>query len=101
MAESSSSHTEINSRMTTEDEKKLSWQYVTKHERFCGVGGNCAWQLNFCQERRKGSYTRVWTHLLEMVGFGIGVCKVTPKDLADMQRLEEEAKVRVANNAPK
>ena len=37
-----------------------------------------------------------------MVEFWIGLRnKVTPKDLAAMQRLEEESKVRMTNNSPK
>ena len=30
--------------MSTEDETKLLWQYVLKHERLSGGGGNFSWQ---------------------------------------------------------
>ena len=39
---------------------------------------------------------------LKIVGQGIGPClKVTPKDIADMQRLEDEAKTQMERKAPK
>ena len=41
-------------------------------------------------------------HLLKIIGQGIGPClKVTPKDIADMQRLEDEAKIQMERKAPK
>lgn len=102
MSESSSSHTKVSSKMTAEDDTKLLWQHATKNERLNGGGGNIAWQWNFCQEHRKGSYTRVGAHLLKLGGYGIGVCKkATSKDLAKMQKLEDEAKAQILKNAPK
>ncbi|XP_038891577.1 uncharacterized protein LOC120080967 [Benincasa hispida] len=88
--------------MTTDDDTKPLWQYVTKNERLNEGRGNISWQCNFCQENKKGSYTRVRAHLLKLSGFGIGICKkITHKDLAEMQKLEDEAKTRIARNAPK
>ncbi|XP_022156306.1 uncharacterized protein LOC111023231 isoform X2 [Momordica charantia] len=85
-----------------EDEMNPLWRYVTKNQRLNEAGGNVSWQCNFCQETKRSSYTRVRAHLMKLSGYGIGICqKVTLKDVAEMQRLEDEAKIRKEKNAPK
>ena len=87
---------------TVEDDSKSLWQYVIKIKKLSDGGGNFSWQCNFCHVIKKSSYTRVRAHLLKIVGQGIGSClKVTPKDIADMQRLEDEAKTQMERKAPK
>ena len=75
---------------------------MTKIKKLSDGGVNFSWQCNFCHVINKSSYTRVRAHLLKIVGQGIGPClKVTPKDIADMQRLEDEAKTQMERKAPK
>lgn len=71
------------------------WNYVTVVEKKSDGGGNVTWQCNFCKVIKKGSYTRVKGHLLNFPSAGIRPCeKVTSKDVATMQRLEDNAKGR-------
>ena len=75
---------------------------MTKIKKLSDGGVNFSWQCNFCHVINKSSYTRVRAHLLKIVGQGIGPClKVTPNDIADMQRLEDEAKTQMERKAPK
>jgi hypothetical protein len=100
MATSSDATTNVDSN--EEDASKPLWKYVTKHGKINGGGGNMLWQCNFCNRTHKSSYTRVRAHLLKLPGQGIGVCKkVTIKDISEMQKLEDEAKERARENAPK
>ncbi|KAG5556173.1 hypothetical protein RHGRI_006710 [Rhododendron griersonianum] len=56
---------------------------------------------NFCSVVKKSSYTRVRGHLLKLSN-GIGPCQnVTKEVLATMKKLDEEAKARMKENAPK
>ncbi|KAG5540905.1 hypothetical protein RHGRI_020969 [Rhododendron griersonianum] len=77
------------------------WSYVTKLEKLGNQGGNTLWQCNFCSVVKKRSYTRVRGHLLKLSN-GIGPCQnVTKEVLATMKKLDEEAKARMKENAPK
>ncbi|KAG5532188.1 hypothetical protein RHGRI_026721 [Rhododendron griersonianum] len=77
------------------------WSYVTKLQKLSGAGGNTQWQCNFCGVIKKSSYTRVKGHLLKLSN-GIGPCtKVTNEALATMKKLEDEAKAKMKDNAPK
>ncbi|KAG5515994.1 hypothetical protein RHGRI_036887 [Rhododendron griersonianum] len=55
------------------------WSYVTKLEKLGDKGGNTLWQCNFCSV----------------------VKNVTKEVLATMKKLDEEAKARMKENAPK
>jgi len=89
-----------------EDLSKPLWKYVSKYDKTSegggGGGGNITWKCNFCGQTKKSSYTGVRAHLLQLPGNGIGLCtNVTSKDIAQMQKLEDEAKERAKMKAPK
>ena len=80
----------------------LLWKYVTKIDKIGVGGGNVHFQCNLCQLSFKGTYYRVKAHLLKISGHGVQVCrKVTPQLLIEMQRLVDEAEVRVKRGVPK
>ena len=86
---------------STEDDHTPLWRYVTKLEKG-PTRGNCTFQCNYCMQIFKGSYYRVKAHLLRMTGHGIKVCpKVTPTFLMEMQKVANEASLRLKNAAPK
>ena len=94
--------TGASSAPNAEDLNKPMWKYVTRYEKPGEAGGNVSWQCNFCNKVAKSSYTWVRAHLLKIAGAGIGACpKVTMKDISEMQKLEEEAKYRLQQHAPK
>ncbi|KAJ0985234.1 hypothetical protein J5N97_003590 [Dioscorea zingiberensis] len=94
--------TGASSAPNVEELNKPMWKYVTRLEKPGEGGGNVSWQCNFCNKVAKSSYTRVRAHLLKIAGTGIGACpKVTMKDISEMQKLEEEAKFRLQQHAPK
>uniref|UniRef100_A0A5B7AFB0 BED-type domain-containing protein n=1 Tax=Davidia involucrata TaxID=16924 RepID=A0A5B7AFB0_DAVIN len=85
-----------------EDINKPLWKYVAKFDKLSDGGGNISWQCNFCHQVKKSSYTRVRAHLLRLPGQGIVACsKVTTKDILEMQKLEDEVKLRLKSNALK
>lgn len=97
----SSPITSDNTSIDDEISKPL-WKYVTKYDRINEGGGNISWQCNFCHQQKNSSYTKVRAHLLKLSGFGIGACKnVTTKDISEMQKLDDEAKIMMKNNEPK
>ncbi|KAK3183092.1 hypothetical protein Dsin_030378 [Dipteronia sinensis] len=78
------------------------WKYVTKLEKMGKGGENMSFKCNFCQQVYKGSYYRVKNHLLKMKGGGIASCpKVTVANLSEMQKVLEEAELRVKQSLPR
>ncbi|KAK3228260.1 hypothetical protein Dsin_008122 [Dipteronia sinensis] len=94
-------------RVETETDSDLNdnaplWKYVTKHEKMGKCGGNMSFKCNFFQHVYKGSYYRVKNHLLKMKGGGIASCfKVTVANLSEMQKVLEEAELRVKQSLPR
>ncbi|KAK8973821.1 hypothetical protein V6N11_032951 [Hibiscus sabdariffa] len=67
------------------------WDYVTKLEKRGTVGGIWNFQCNICGETRSGSYTKIKTHLLQISGERVAICKkVTKSQKLEMVRLVEE-----------
>ncbi|KAK1567809.1 hypothetical protein Q3G72_016908 [Acer saccharum] len=72
------------------------WKYVTKLEKMGKGERNMSLKCNFCQHVHKGSYYRVKSHLLKIKGGGIANCpKVTVSNLSEMQKVLEEAELKV------
>ncbi|OMO86889.1 hypothetical protein COLO4_20882 [Corchorus olitorius] len=72
------------------------WNYVTKMAKTNEGGGNSIFVCNFCGGTFKRSYSRVKAHLLKLSGHGIRVCpKVTHEHLAEMNRVVEEAQLKL------
>ncbi|XP_028104489.1 uncharacterized protein LOC114303554 [Camellia sinensis] len=95
---SSNSANNTPSAFDAEDDKPL-WKYVTRLEKSGAKGGNYTFQCNFCRVTRKGSYTRVKAHLMQIKNQGIEVCpKVTSKDKADFERAIAEAELKLKNS---
>ncbi|XP_028078181.1 uncharacterized protein LOC114280056 [Camellia sinensis] len=95
---SSNSANNTPSAFDAEDDKPL-WKYVTRLEKSGAKGGNYTFQCNFCRVTRKGSYTRVKAHLMQIKNQGIEVCpKVTSKDKADFERVIAEAELKLKNS---
>ena len=93
----------VGSPLTDFDEsKKPLWKFVTKLEKIGIGGGNYRFQCKFCHVVKNGLYTQVKAHLLKWAGKGIEVCeKVKSKDIAEFQKLIEEADLKIKNAQPK
>ncbi|KAK2637507.1 hypothetical protein Ddye_032299 [Dipteronia dyeriana] len=86
----------------TENYQAPLWKYVIKLGRVGKARGNISFQCNFCQSIHKGSYHRVKCHLLKLKGNGIASCtKVTKANILEMQRVVEEAELRVKQSLPR
>ncbi|KAK3212079.1 hypothetical protein Dsin_016785 [Dipteronia sinensis] len=78
------------------------WRYVTKLDKMGKGGGNISFRCNFCMNVYKGSYCRVKRHLLKIKGGGIASCsRVTNANISEMQKVVEEAELRVKESLPR
>ncbi|KAI9182513.1 hypothetical protein LWI28_026093 [Acer negundo] len=78
------------------------WKYVTKLEKMGKAGGNMSFRCNLCEKTYKGSYFRVKNHLLRIKGGGVASCpKVTVAILLEIQKVVEEAELRVKQSLPR
>ncbi|TXG61213.1 hypothetical protein EZV62_012576 [Acer yangbiense] len=78
------------------------WRCVTKLDKMGRGRGNISFQCNFCMNVYKGSYCRVKSHLLKIKGGGIASCsRVTNANISKMQRVVEEAELRVKESLPR
>jgi hypothetical protein len=58
----------IEESVTTQDDNKPLWRYVTVIQNNDVAGGNKLWKCNFCQREVTSSYSRVRYHLLKIPG---------------------------------